>query len=74
MHVSLVGHIENQTILRRPEDAVQGYRQFDDSEIRPDVTSVGRGHGDETLPNLLGEQGQIFAGQGFYVVRAVDIF
>ena len=39
--VALVADIEDEFVLRRLEDAVQGDGQFDDAEIRPEVAADG---------------------------------
>ncbi len=53
--IGLMAHVPNQPVVRRIEDVVQGYRQFDGAEPGGKVPATGAHTVDEKLPQLLGE-------------------
>jgi hypothetical protein len=60
VHVALVRNVENEFVLRRVEDPVQGDRQLYHAEIRPEMAADRlwvflREHPDEFIPNFFGE-------------------
>ena len=71
--VTLVGDVEDELVLRRPEDAVQRDGQLHDAEIRADMAAVLRRDGDEALTDLLSERGQLVRRQGLDVLRTADL-
>ena len=72
VHVALVGHVEDEAVAGRVEDAMQGDGQLNHAEVRSDVASVAGRDRDEALPDLGGELRQAFGRQGADVVRAAD--
>ena len=72
VHVALVGHVEDEFILRRTKDAVQCDRELDHAEIGPDVAAVLGGDGDETFADLLGEQRELLWSEGLDVFWPAD--
>ena len=72
VHVALVGHVEDEFVLRRTEDAVQRDRELDHAEIGTDVAAVLGGDGDETLADLLGEQRELLRSEGLDVFWPAD--
>ena len=71
--VTLVGDVEDELVLRRPEDAVQRDGQLHDAEVRADVAAVLRRDGDEAFADLLRERGQLVRRQGLDVLRTADL-
>ncbi len=72
MHIALVAGVEEDLVLRRVEDPVQGDGQLDHAEVGPEV-SAGLGDGvDEERPDLFGELLQLLGGEPVQVTRSVD--
>ncbi len=69
MHVGLVSGVEDEDVARRVEDAVQGDRQFDDTEVGPQVAARAGDGGDEVAPDLAGEVHQLRGREVPEVVR-----
>ena len=74
VRIGLVAHVPNQPVVRRIEDVVQGYRQFDGAEPGGKVAATGAHTVDEKLPQLLGELGKFRGRQPAQVVRGIDGF
>ena len=72
VHVPLVGHVEDEFVLWRTEDAVQRDRELDHAEIGTDVAAVLGRDGDETLADLLGEQRELLGSEGLDVFWPAD--
>jgi len=53
--IGLVTHVPNQPVVRRIEDVVQGYREFDCAQSRGKVAATGAHAVNEKLPQLLGQ-------------------
>jgi hypothetical protein len=72
VHVALVGHVEDELVLRGAEDAVQRDRELDHAEVGAHVAAVLRGDGHEALTDLLREERQLPGREGLDVGRAAD--
>ena len=72
--VPLVADIENETILWRIEDAMQGNRQFNDTKIRPEMPTCLRKNIDELFAHLLRQLRQLLFRDRFDVGRRTDSF
>ena len=72
MDVALVGDVEDELVVGRIEDAVQGERELDDAEVGPDVAAVLGGYGDDFVADFLRELGELAGREGFEVGGAVD--
>ena len=70
--VRLVPGVEDDGVVRRVEDAVQGDRQLDHAEIGAEVAAGARDVLDQELAHLAGEPGQLFDRQRVEVTRARD--
>ena len=51
--VTLVGDVEDEAVFRRFEDQMHRERELDHTEIRAEVTAIGRSHPDQCIPNLV---------------------
>ena len=72
VNVALVGHVEDELVLRRAEDAVERDRKLDHAEIRTDVPAVLRRHGDEAFADVLGEERELLGSEGLDILRPAD--
>ena len=77
VNVALMRNIEDELVRRRIEDAMQRNGQFDDAEIRAEVTAYGfrvffGKHADEFCAHFFSELRQHGFGQGFDVCGGVD--
>jgi hypothetical protein len=70
--VTLVADVEDKLVPRRFEDAVKGNRQFDDAEVRPEVTPGLGKHLDELVAHFLRELGQVLFVQGLDIGWRTD--
>ena len=73
VHVTLVRDVEDELILGRVEDAVEGDGQLHHAEVGADVAAVLGRDGDEAFANLLREQRQLGRRQRLHVLRAADL-
>ena len=62
MHVGLVAGVPQQDVLGRLEDPVQGEREFDDAEVRTEVSARLGDVRDDELADLLAEFVELFVG------------
>jgi hypothetical protein len=65
--IALVRDVENESILRSVENTVEGKREFDDSEIRPQMAAGLAERFDESLADFFREGGQSLQRQGFEI-------
>src|SRR5690606_33494148 len=73
VHVGLVAGVPQDDVPGRVEHPVQGQRELDRTEVRPQVPAAGSGHGvDDELPDLGGELRQLVVRQLAEVGRARD--
>src|SRR5262245_53834616 len=47
--IAFVADIPDEFVFRRAEDIVQGDRQFDNAEVRPEVAAIFGEHGDQLV-------------------------
>ncbi len=73
MNVALVADVENESIGRGFENAVEGDCQLDDAEVGAEVSAGLGEHGDQLVADLLGENGQLIFGEAFDVGGRVDV-
>ena len=71
MAVALVGNIVNYLINGRVENIVKGYRSFDHTEIRSEMSAVLAESEKERLSHFCGKSFQLLGIQLFYIVRGV---
>ena len=72
VHVALVAGVEDDRVVRRVEDPVDRHREFDNTEVRPEVTA-GLGHlGHEEPADLIRQLGELLLGESVEVSRARD--
>ena len=69
--VNLVAHVPEKLVLGRVEDVMQRQRQLHHAEVRSHVPAVLGQHGDEFMPDLLGQLLQLIQRQLLDVRRAV---
>jgi hypothetical protein len=67
VHVTLMAHVHDKSVVRRIENAMERDRQFDHAEVRSEVAAGLRKHFDELVAHFLGELWQILFRQRFHV-------
>ena len=72
MHVRLVPGVEDDRVGRGVEDAVEGDRQFDHTQVGAEVTAGAGDVLDEERADLGGELPQLIGGQTVEVTGTVD--
>src|SRR5690606_33180327 len=72
VHIRLVPRVPHDRVVRRVEDAMQGDRQLDDTEVRPQVTACLGNVLDEELPYLARELGELALRQAVEIARPRD--
>ena len=70
--VSLVRHVEDESIGARIEHPVEGDGKIDHAEVGPNVAAVGRGDGDDFLADFFRQSGKLFRGERPNVFRPLD--
>ena len=65
MNIALVTHVENQMICRQIEHAMDGDRQFDDTQIGSQMSTRFAHMCDQKIPDLLSQDGEGFLWQVF---------
>ena len=66
--------VEDDRVVRRVEDPVQGQREFDHSEIGPQMSTGGSDLVDQELANLDGQFGQLRLGKVLQISGSADLF
>ena len=61
VHIADVAGVEDEGVSRAVEDAMQRDRQFDDAEIRPQVSPRAGDLADEEGPDLVGQLDQLIS-------------
>ncbi len=56
VRICLMSHVPNQTVIRRVEDVVQRYREFDGAKTRGEMSATSADALDQELSELLGER------------------
>jgi hypothetical protein len=72
VHVRLVAGVPQDPVVRRVEDPVQRQRELDGAEIGAEVAAGARHRGDQEVPDLLGQRGELRAVQPPQVPGSVD--
>jgi hypothetical protein len=72
VHVRLVAGVEDDGVPGRVEHPVDRDGQLDDAEVRAEVAAGLRHRGDEELPDLRREPGELLAAQPVEVPRSAD--
>jgi hypothetical protein len=72
VHVCLVAGVEENPVLRRVEDAVQGEGQLDHAEVRAQMTAGARDLRDEEVADLRREHVELLGGQVAQITRGPD--
>ena len=70
--IALMADVEDEFVLRRLEDTVERDGEFDDAEIRPEMSAGLGKHLNQLLTHFLGKLRQAFLRQGLDVVGRMD--
>ena len=71
--VSLVGHVEDQLVLRSRENPVQGDGQLDDAEVGAEVAAGARKNRDERIADFPGERRELLVVEFRDILRPLDL-
>jgi hypothetical protein len=72
VHIRLVTGVENDGVVRGIEDPMDGHRQLYDPEVRAQMTAGLGNLSDEELPDLGGEQNELFLRKSVQIPGPVD--
>ena len=71
--IALVADIENELVFRCVEHPVQCNREFDHTEIRPQMAAGLGKNANQFLADFLGQAGQLLGWQGLDILRGMNL-